>query len=199
MKTIILFITLLSSVCFADVNPATGVIASLPIHDGGGGKFITIENLVFTNKRLTRPTLFSSFQQQESDTYNVACCVEVADLAPISLDELKNKYSTDIVFTNIVNNIKGHQFIYRSRFQKKNQNAWQKLLIESQNEDAIPYVMPAIEGVVMQNTIKNTFTIGKTIITIDTPRANSKHSVDIYTFTVNGKKTTFTTPLQTGG
>lgn len=178
---------------FAD--PAAGIFASVPVMNAG--KVVTVETLLFVNQKLDKATVFSSLQQQETTTFEVACCVEVADLTPLDLNALVAKNSVDPDFSGEVNGIKGYKFVYRTRYSKTDINSTQKTLIESGNSaHPIPYLMPAIEAKIMEHTVKSTFKAGDYVVKLqDKTRGDS----DVMTFTINGKKSIFTIPAQTGG
>lgn len=184
---------LMSTQVFA--APATGIFASVPVMNSG--KVVTVETLLFVDQKLDKATVFSSLQQQESNTYNVACCVEVADLTPLDINAVIAKYSVDPDFADEVKGIKGYKFAYRTRYSKTDINSTQKTLISSgSSAHPIPYLMPAVEAKIMADSVKSSFKAGDSNVKL---QDKTRNGADVITFTVDGKKSVFTIPAQTGG
>ncbi|MDW5419233.1 hypothetical protein R6242_21910 [Iodobacter sp. CM08] len=203
MKKTLIYATVLYASCNVYAEPAVGVFANLPVYNFQAGitKPVAFEMFVFTKKKLNSATIFSTFQMQEKGVFNVACCFDLVDLNPVSVEKILNKYSFDDTLVDSVKGIKGYQYVYNVSYSKQANNKLQKLLMKSHGLDTdIPYLMPAIEiKLLSDESIKGL--VSTTPYKIELVKKHVKGSVqkDFYNFNVDGNRTTFSVPLQTGG
>lgn len=187
----ILTLPLLHVACVAQEPPIFGFVEQIPVLNEDQ-KIVAKPLYLFTDRQVTAPTVFSALRPTQS-AINVACCFEVADLTPLSLQGELKKYASDENFAPLFKGIKGYRFIYKARpvSKEKWSPAMKAAMVDMADpSDLVPFSMPIIGATFPRAIIPATFQVnGKSIGYRTSYPANSEKVV--YVFTMDGRRIEF--------
>jgi len=132
--------------CHANDLPVVGVIEQVPVM-ADGVNVSARPIYVLTDQKLSGPAVFSALQGFGS-ILTVACCFEVANTAPTSLDAELAKYGKDPEFAAHMKSIRGYRYIYTAQ-PKADKRHWTPLMKTlarnaSDPNDASPFSAAAV-------------------------------------------------------
>lgn len=197
MKIICLFVLFatLSTGCSAENVPAVGLLEMVPVV-GQDMRVKARPSYVFTNSKLSSPTIFTALQSDDTSSSTI-CCFEVTNLDAISIATELSKYSYDQDFVDHMQSIRGYKYIYAIHPAAK--SSWNQLMRDITPEtrdamDARSFSAPVIAATMQKALIPNTFEVNHSKITIRTD-FKKKTDLAVYTFVVDGQKTTLSEKL----
>ena len=197
MKIIYLsaFIATLSTGCSAENVPAVGLLEIVPVV----GKDMRVKarpSYVFTTTKLASPTIFTALQSQGVSTSTI-CCFEVTNLNPIPITAELSKYSYDQDFVTHIKSIKGYKYIYETQPAAK--SLWNQFMRDitpgtRDPMDAQLFSAPVIAARIGKDSVPDTFEVNRNKVKLKTDYKNDA-GLGVYTFTIDGKKTTLSEEL----
>lgn len=186
-------VLLLNASCSnAEDIPIVGLWEKIPVSDGVG-KLIERTSYIFTNVKLSQPTVFSGLRDIGGGM-DVLCCIEVNNLKPLQLDVVLNKYKADPEFGGKLKSIKGLPFMYEAvpaAKSKRNESFQTVMNTDSDPTDTSPYSAAVISlDLGKAALLKSPFRSGENNISFSVKYPKRKNSV-VYEFKINNKETVF--------
>ena len=178
--------------CRADGLLVTGVIEQIPVMADGAN--VTARPVyLLTDQKLPGPAAFSALQGFGS-TLTVACCFEVANSTPTSLDAELAKYGKDPEFSAHMKSIRGYRYIYAAH-PTADKGRWTPLMktlarVASDPNDASPFSAGAVVAQFDKPMLPASFTV-KNVTTTLQIRTDKKTGRIVYVFTQGGKQVEF--------
>ena len=187
--------SLLSLSCSANDGPAVGLLEQVPVI-GKGYKVTARPIYIFTNKKLTEPTIFTGMVGTEKPYLSV-CCYQVKDTSPLELKKEIAKYSQDDEFREHFNSIRGYKYIYAAQ-PLSDKSKWTSLMStimqkSADPEDGSPFSAPVIAATYSTKEVPVTISDGK-IQTALLTRYDEKSDRMIFTFQQGKDKIEFSEP-----
>lgn len=187
--------SLLSLSCSASDGPAVGLLEQVPVI-GKGYKVRARPIYIFTNKKLTEPTIFTGMVGTEKPYLSV-CCYQVKDISPLELKKEIEKYSQDDEFGKHFNGIRGHKYMYAAQ-PLSDKSRWTSLMSTimqkfADPEDGSPFSAPVIAATHSTNQVPLTISNGR-VQTVLLTRYDEKSDRMIFTFQQGKDKIEFSEP-----
>lgn len=161
-------------------------------------KVLARPSYVFTDRQLTEPTVFTGLQPHSAEQV-VVCCVKVSKLTPVDLKAVLKKYAVDPDFTEQMKGIKGLPYVYEA--EPVDSKQWSSLMqvvmrIAANKNDGSPFSVPVI-GVMFdkKETLPLAFQVGGQKAQLTSKKTADGNSIS-YQFTLDGKVTTFSQPVE---
>lgn len=178
--------------CHADGLPITGIVEQIPVM-ADGATVSARPVYVMTDQKLSAPAVFSGLQGVGS-TLTVACCFEVRNTAPTSLDAELAKYGKDPEFAAHMKSIKGYRYIYIAQPSSDKQR-WTPLMKTlarnaANPDDASPFSAAAVAAQFDKPTLPASFSANNVPMTLQV-RTDKKTGRTVYAFTQGGNKVEF--------
>lgn len=178
--------------CHADDLPVVGVIEQVPVM-ADGVNVSARPIYVLTDQKLSGPAVFSALQWFGSNL-TVACCFEVANTAPTSLDAELAKYGKDPEFAAHMKSIRGYRYIYTAQ-PKADKRHWTPLMKTlarnaSDPNDASPFSAAAVAAQFDAPTLPASFAVKNVPMTLQI-RADEKTGRIVHVFTRGGNEVEF--------
>lgn len=151
---------------------------------------------VFTTTKLASPTIFTALQSQGASTSTI-CCFEVTNLNQISIATELSKYASDQDFVTHMKSIKGYKYIYETHPATK--SLWNQFMRDITPDardpmDAQLFSAPVIAATIRKDSVPATFEVNHNKITLRTDYKKNS-ALGVYTFTIDGQKTTLSEEL----
>jgi hypothetical protein len=179
------------SACAAGA-PVVGLWAKYPVSDQNM-KAVARPQYVFTNVKLTDPTMFTGLNLVGAETA-VICCVVVKNLTPLNLANVVKKYASDSEFVEHMKSVKGLNFMYEADpAEKAVQNDYFKTVMHANlDPQDLTSFYAAVVGARLSEklTVKNPFKVGADQVSLKVTYPKSKTSVQ-YEFRVNDTSVKF--------
>ena len=179
--------------CSAENMPAVGLLELVPVV----GKDMRVQarpSYVFTNVKLASPTIFTGLQSHGTLT-SAICCFEVSDLNAISITAELSKYSYDPDFVAHMKSIKGYSYVYAAHPAPR--GLWNQVMRNITPDvrdpmDSQIFSAPVIAATIRKDLIPETFEVNQKRASLKT---DHKKNMGVYTFIIDGKKTSFSEEL----
>lgn len=187
-----LLIALACASCRADNSAVVGLLEQVPVMTSAL-KVTARPTYILTAQKLSAPTVFSGLIG-EGDTSSVACCFEVRNIAPTTLDAELAKYGKDPEFAERMKSIKGYRYIYVAQPTADKQH-WTPLMKTVVNnasnpDDGSPWSAAVVASQLTKPIVSNAFTINGSAVGLHT-RVDNKTGRVVYVFTQGSSKLEF--------
>lgn len=183
---------MLCASCHADNLVIVGLVEQIPVMNDGV-KVSARPLYILTAQKLSAPTVFSGMVPGGSKS-SVACCFEVKNTTPTSLDAELAKYGKDAEFSERMKSVKGYRYIYVARpiADKQRWTPLMKTLAENaaNPEDGSPFSAAVVATQFDKPIVPNTFTVDGTKVTFESS-VDKKTGRLVYRFTQGGNKVEF--------
>lgn len=178
--------------CLADNLPLVGLVEQIPVMNNGP-KVIARPTYILTAQKLSAPTVFSGMVPGGSKSA-VACCFEVKNIAPTTLDAELAKYGKDPEFSERMKSVKGYRYIYVAQptADKQRWTPLMKTLAENaaNPEDGSPFSAAVVATQFDKSIVPNAFTVDGAKVTFQSS-VDKKTGRLVYVFTQAGSKLEF--------
>lgn len=178
--------------CHADTLPVVGLVEQIPVMSDGV-KVSARPVYILTAQKLAAPTVFSGLVAGGA-TSSVACCFEVKNITPTSLDAELAKYGKDPEFAERMKSVKGYRYIYAAQPtpDKQRWTPLMKTLMENaaHADDGSPFSAAAVATQFDKAVTPNAFTIGGAPVSLQS-RTDKKTGRLVYVFTQGSSKVEF--------
>ena len=185
----------LSLGCLATEFPAVGLLEQIPVM-GADYKVIARPIYIFTNKKLTSPTVFTGMAGTEQP-YIPVCCYQVRNISPLDLPREVKKYHQDEEFGSHMRGIRGYAYLYAAeplREKSKWTSMMSALIKKSSNpDDGSPFSAPVLAGMITAETSPLKMGTPPNQTTLHT-RYDKKSDRLIFTFQQGKEKIEFSEP-----
>jgi hypothetical protein len=170
--------------CLADELPVVGVLEYVPVMNDGPN-VIARPTYIFTDRKISVPTVFSGFAGTGT-TLTVVCCFEVKSTTPTSLNAQLSKYGKDSEFVDRMKSINGYRYIYVAQ-PTADQGRWTPLMktfarMAAGPDYGVPFSAAAVSAQFDRAIVSPSFTANGVPMTLQT-RFNRKSDRIFYTFT----------------
>lgn len=178
--------------CHADDLPVVGLVEQIPVMSDGV-KVSARPVYILTAQKLAAPTVFSGLVAGGA-TSSVACCFEVKNITPTSLDTELAKYGKDPEFAEHMKSVKGYRYMYTAQPtpDKQRWTPLMKTLMDNAANpgDGSPFSAAAVATQFNKPVTPNAFTVGGTAVSLQR-RTDKKTGRLVYEFTQAGNKVEF--------
>lgn len=183
---------LAGAICFAAEPSVVGVLEYVPVMNDGP-RVIARPTYIFTDRKVVAPTVFSALVGTGA-TLTVACCFEVKNTTPTSLDAELSKYGRDSYFVERMKSVKGYRYIYMAE-STDDKRRWTPLMKDQVRNAAVPdngtpFTAPVVAAQFDKPIIPASFVANSVPMTLQT-RFDKKSDRFIYTFARGGEKVEF--------
>lgn len=183
---------IVSASCRAGDFPIVGLLEQFPIAPNGA-KVIARPVYIFTNARLTTPTVFTGLQVG-GKLMSAMCCFQVRNLTPLSMANEISTYRADTDFAETMKGIKGYAYVYAAE-PVGDRRSWTPsmatLMENAANpQDASPFSAPVVAATFSQALVPSTFTVGGASMSLST-RYDAKSDRMLHSFRQGQKTITF--------
>lgn len=199
MKTIIALLLLAAPMTtLRAATPALGLWEDVLVVDDDTLQLISHQHFIFTNRKLTAPTVFNAIKDYGGEI-DAFCCIEVENTKPLSLLETERKFSHDHDFVQRFSHIRGLKYVYEAKLASRDIWNDKMLRLKGSRNDAndIPFSAPVVAGRLgFSETAGHRFTSadGHAIrLQTDMPKKDRGRLL-VHRFTVDHKTATFTVP-----